>query len=56
MPHYMYDKKIYPNYLAGSGYVMSIDTAIKLYNVSMKIPLLYLEDVYLTGLCETQFN
>lgn len=48
-PRYMYDKPIYPNYLSGTGYVFSMDTAEKLYNVSMEIPLLHLEDVYLTG-------
>lgn len=45
----MYDKGIYPNYLSGTGYVFSMDTAEKLYNVSMDTPLLHLEDVYLTG-------
>lgn len=50
MPHWMYAKETYPNYLSGFGYLMSIDVAIKLYKVSMEIPLLYLEDVYLTGL------
>lgn len=45
----MFDGETFPDYLAGIGYVMSIDTAMRLYNVSMHTPLLYLEDVYLTG-------
>lgn len=45
----MYDKETFPNYLSGSGYVFTIDTAIKLYNASLEMPLLHLEDVYLTG-------
>lgn len=45
----MYGKKFYPNYLSGTGYLMTMDTAAKLYNASMEIPLLHLEDVYLTG-------
>lgn len=45
----MYDRKQYPNYLSGSGYVFTMDTAKKLYNASMEVPLLYLEDVYTTG-------
>lgn len=45
----MYDRKTYPNYLSGSGYVFTMDTAEKLYNASLETPLLHLEDVYVTG-------
>lgn len=45
----MYDKHVFPNYLSGTGYVFTMDTAEKLYNASMVSPLLHLEDVYLTG-------
>lgn len=31
------------------AYVLTIDTAIALYNESLSIPLFHLEDVYLTG-------
>lgn len=48
-PPYMYDGEFYPNYLSGSGYVFTMDTARKLYNSSMDVPLFHLEDVYLTG-------
>lgn len=48
-PNYMYDKETYPNYLSGTGYVMSIDVALRIYNVSLKTPLFHLEDVYVTG-------
>lgn len=48
-PSYMYNKPTYPKYLSGSGYVFTMDTAEKLYNSSLEIPLLHLEDVYLTG-------
>lgn len=50
-PRYMYNKKIYPIYLSGTGYVFSIDVAKKLYNASLEAPLLHLEDVFLTGIC-----
>lgn len=46
----MYDEEFFPMYLSGGGYVFNKDTAEKLYNVSMMIPLLHLEDVYLTGM------
>lgn len=48
-PTYMFEDKVYPNYLSGSGYVMSMDAAAKLYNATLSIPLFHLEDVYLTG-------
>lgn len=48
-PRYMYDRAIYPKYLSGSGYVFTIDAAAKLYNASLELPILHLEDVYLTG-------
>lgn len=48
-PPYMYDGEFYPNYLGGSGYVFTMDTAKKLYDASRNVPLIHLEDVYLTG-------
>lgn len=48
-PMYMYSGKVYPNYLSGTGYVMSMDVAAKLYNASLTTPVFHLEDVYLTG-------
>jgi beta-1,3-galactosyltransferase 1 len=50
-PHYMYQGTLYPNYLSGTGYVMSRDVVSRLYHAALKTPLFHLEDVYLTGLC-----
>ncbi|XP_029176745.1 beta-1,3-galactosyltransferase 1-like [Nylanderia fulva] len=50
-PKYMYSEKTYPNYLSGTGYVMSMNVASKLYQAALITPLLHLEDVYITGLC-----
>uniref|UniRef100_A0A1B0CF48 Hexosyltransferase n=3 Tax=Lutzomyia longipalpis TaxID=7200 RepID=A0A1B0CF48_LUTLO len=50
-PIYMYSGTTYPNYLSGTGYVMSADTLTLLYNTSLKTPLFHLEDVFLTGIC-----
>lgn len=47
----MYAEKTYPNYLSGTGYVMSMHVASKLYQAALVTPLLHLEDVYITGLC-----
>ncbi|XP_043288700.1 beta-1,3-galactosyltransferase 1-like isoform X2 [Venturia canescens] len=50
-PKYMFSEKTYPNYLSGTGYVMSLDVAEKLYDAALSTPLLHLEDVYITGVC-----
>ncbi|BET02427.1 unnamed protein product [Nesidiocoris tenuis] len=50
-PKYMYPHQHYPNYLSGTGYVLSRDVAYKLYEAALKTPIFYLEDVYLTGIC-----
>lgn len=47
----MFFEKTYPNYLSGTGYVMSVDVADKIYKSALSMPLLHLEDVYVTGLC-----
>lgn len=48
-PIYMFSGDMYPNYLSGTGYVMSMNSAVALYNASLTTPLFHLEDVYLTG-------
>lgn len=49
-PNYMYNQKLYPDYLSGSSYLMSFESARRLYKASLTTPLLHLEDVYLTGI------
>lgn len=52
----MFDEFIYPNFLFGGGdFVFTMDTAAKLYNASMEIPLLVFEDVYFTGECISNY-
>lgn len=54
-PKYMYRRKIYPNYLSGTGYVMeATHTAKQLYRAAFHAPLFHLEDVYVTGLCASR--
>lgn len=45
----MYDPELYPNYLSGTGYVMSVDVADKLFKTTLETPIFHLEDVYLSG-------
>lgn len=49
VPTYMYLDDIYPNYLSGVGYVMSMDAAEKLYNASLDRRMVHIEDVFVTG-------
>lgn len=50
-PKYMYPERTFPNYLSGTGYVMSLDVASRLFKTALSTPLLHLEDVYITGVC-----
>ncbi|RZF33631.1 hypothetical protein LSTR_LSTR007009 [Laodelphax striatellus] len=50
-PHYMYHGQTYPNYLSGTGYVMSYDVVTRLYQTALETPLIHIEDVYITGIC-----
>lgn len=56
MPYYMYTKDYYPTYLSGSGYLMSMDVVPKLYEAALNTSLVYLEDVYVTGMCAEKAN
>lgn len=47
----MYSDPLYPNYLSGTGYLMSVDVADKLYKAALITPIFHLEDVYITGMC-----
>jgi len=55
-PKYMYEGKVYPMYLSGTGYVMSGSVAGMLYQASHSVPALHLEDAYITGILRTKFN
>lgn len=50
MPPELYPDKPYPVFCSGTGYVFSGDMAKLIYQASLSIPLLHLEDVYL-GIC-----
>ncbi|XP_077071914.1 beta-1,3-galactosyltransferase 2 [Siphateles boraxobius] len=50
MPPEMYHGRRYPTFCSGTGYVFSGDVAQRIYVVSLSIPRLHLEDVYV-GFC-----
>ena len=47
VPDYIFNGKIYPPFLSGSGYVMSRDTASCLYANGIEIPYFHLEVTYM---------
>lgn len=48
-PPYLFSGEFYPDYLSGTAYVMTYESAQRLYKGSLKTSLFHLEDVYLTG-------
>uniref|UniRef100_T1J4G6 Hexosyltransferase n=1 Tax=Strigamia maritima TaxID=126957 RepID=T1J4G6_STRMM len=46
-----YRERVYPDYLSGTAYAMSMDVARSLLNVTLRTPLFHLEDVFITGIC-----
>lgn len=50
-PVHMYPHDFHPNFLSGSAFVMSMDTALKIYQIALNMPIYHLDDVYYTGLC-----
>ncbi|XP_017866840.1 PREDICTED: beta-1,3-galactosyltransferase 1 [Drosophila arizonae] len=56
IPYYMYQDEVYPKYLSGAGYLMSIDVVERLFEASLNTSLIYLEDIYITGLCANRAN
>jgi len=55
-PQYMFQGKVYPMYLSGTGYVMSGSVAGMLFEASRFVPAFHLEDAYVTGLLRSKYN
>lgn len=50
LPYWLYQEKRLPTFAAGTGYVMTQKAVADVYSKSLDIPLLPLEDVFITGL------
>ncbi|XP_015264289.1 PREDICTED: beta-1,3-galactosyltransferase 2-like [Gekko japonicus] len=50
MPKEMYPEDEYPSFCSGTGYVFSTDVATRILSRSLKVPYVYLEDIYV-ALC-----
>lgn len=46
-----FSEMVYPNYVSGTSYVVSMDIAYELYEASLSLKLFWLEDIYITGMC-----
>lgn len=49
MPTYLYSEEQYPNYLTGFAYLISTNIALSLYEEALTVPIIHMEDVFLTG-------
>ena len=56
VPKELYPDKHYPPYADGPSYIMSGASALKLLPVCKSIPVIHIEDVYITGLCRFRAN
>jgi len=50
MPHWLYKEKRLPTFASGTGYVMTQRAVVDVYTKSLDVPLIPLEDVFMTGL------
>lgn len=51
IPNYIYQDTMFPAYLSGSGYLMSMDVVQRLYKAAWSTKFIHFEDVFITGLC-----
>lgn len=51
-----YENNYYPDYIAGTAYLISGDIISNLYRATRSVPYFIFEDVYITGLCRKQIG
>lgn len=55
-PNSAFNRSVYPTYVSGMAYVISSDAINDLYGASLRTPVFWLEDVYVTGLLANAVN
>lgn len=55
-PQFMFNGKEYPDYVSGTGYVISGALIRTLFDNAMHVPLFHLEDVFITGMVAHRSN
>lgn len=48
--------KFYPDYVSGTAYAMSGSAALRLFSFCFQIPLFWMEDIFVTGICRMAAN
>ena len=56
VPPSLYSKKWYPQYIAGPAYIISKGALEPLWQASLTIPKIPIEDIYINGVCRTAAN
>nr|XP_022287728.1 beta-1,3-galactosyltransferase 5-like isoform X2 [Crassostrea virginica] len=51
-----YSADVFPDYISGPAYVLSGDILSKLYSATKLVPYIFLEDVYLNGICREKVS
>ncbi|XP_064621597.1 beta-1,3-galactosyltransferase 1-like [Lineus longissimus] len=51
-----YNEQFYPMYCSGQGYIMSQSALQDIVQITPHVPFLYLEDVYISGMCRNALN
>lgn len=52
----MFEGKLFPDFVSGTGYVMSAALVPAMFEMSLQVPLFHLEDVFLTGIVAQKLN
>ena len=52
----MFTEKVYPDFVSGTGYVLSGALIPVMFDKSLQVPLFHLEDVFLTGIVAQHLN
>lgn len=55
-PIYMYQSEVYPRYASGTAYVLHHEAAAAVFRRAFHVPLLHLEDVFVTGILATSVS
>uniref|UniRef100_A0A1L8E1W0 Hexosyltransferase n=1 Tax=Nyssomyia neivai TaxID=330878 RepID=A0A1L8E1W0_9DIPT len=50
IPTWLYNKSYYPTYLSGLGYLLPGKSVSRIFDESLKVPLINMEDVFFTGM------
>lgn len=56
VPLIVYPQHTYPDYLSGTGYVLSGDILSQLFRTALETPFFYMEDIFITGMVASKLG